>query len=283
MSISSVEKLPPEVLFSISDHLDPYDRKNLSLVNSGLRSAIAPCLFKVLRVHCPLVEDHIVPAIVTKYGAHVLELRLDVTFHPNELEEEKSDYDPGSEDEDNEEETDTEWYWENPPASIWARQEADVPIMHDLIKFQNLPRCKTLTLHTNGEKDFKMKADWDDNELASNHVYFCHDPDSWEELQAKEQKYPWRAALRDMYHDIATLSTVDDLRILNFLPRKTSFWQNDEWVGFLGQLKKLTLHTYGGNYDAGCLVNTLSGFHAFFHELPDTVFFACKEPGVLRN
>lgn len=138
MSISSLERLPPEVLFSISDHLDPDDRKNLSLVNSDLRSAMTPCLFKVLRINCPLVENDIVPTIVTKYGAYVLELRLDVTFYPNELEQagdnndDESNDDSGSEDEGNGEESDAEsdsgpkWYWKNPPASVWARQEADV-------------------------------------------------------------------------------------------------------------------------------------------------------------
>ncbi|CAG7557864.1 unnamed protein product [Fusarium equiseti] len=101
------------------------------------------------------------------------------------------------------------------------------------------PTC--LTLYTNGGKVYKMKEDWDDDELSHNYIYFCAKPENWEEIKAKEQKYPWRAALRDMYHDIATLSTVDNLKILNLLPGKTSFWQKDEWVRFLGNLEYLEL------------------------------------------
>ncbi|KAF4343546.1 hypothetical protein FBEOM_2455 [Fusarium beomiforme] len=318
-----LESLPPEVLFSISDYLEPDDRKNLSLANSGLRTAMAPCLFRVLQVDCPLGEDHILATIVDKYGANVLELRLNVTFYPNEMEEreeeegeednddenEPSDVDMSEneenngdeesevlsddddeaegeeegqdDDEDDDEEEDEsssdesdhepKWYWTNPPASVWARKEADTPIIHDLIQFKKLPRCKTLTLHTNGEKDFEVDADWDNNEIGNNYIYFCCEPEDWQEVRRKEERYSWRAALRDMYHDIATLSSVDDFKILNFLPRKTSFWQDGKWAEFLGRLKRLTLHTYGGSNGAGWLVNTLPGFHAFFKELSDTM------------
>ncbi|EWG48811.1 hypothetical protein FVEG_08473 [Fusarium verticillioides 7600] len=310
--------LPPEVLFSISDYIEPDDRKNLSLANSGLRTAMAPCLFKVLRVNCPLVEDHILPTIVDKYGANILELRLNVTFYPEkltetsdaeeeeeeeEVEEEESEdkssdvdmsdneehdneeedkneeegyIDDGEEEEEEEEEEekndsdnepDNRWYWDNPPASVWARKEADIPIIQDLIRFKGLPRCKALTIHTNGEKDFEGEVDWDNNNIGRNYIYFCCEPETWWEVQRKEQTYSWRAALRDMYRDIATLSPVDELTISNFLPRKTSFWEDKKWAEFLGRLKKLTLNTYGGNNGAGWQVNTLPGFHAFFNEL----------------
>lgn len=173
MSAHFFENLPPEVLFGISDYLEPDDRKNLSLANSGLRTAMAPCLFKVLRVNCPLVEDHILPTIVDKYGANILELRLNVTFYPEEStetadegEEEEEDSDDESSDVDmseNEEGNDGEesspepevtnesgkddypdrwWYWSNPPASVWARKDADTSIIQDLIRFNGLPRCR---------------------------------------------------------------------------------------------------------------------------------------------
>ncbi|ENH75520.1 hypothetical protein FOC1_g10005494 [Fusarium oxysporum f. sp. cubense race 1] len=263
-----LESLPPEVLFSISDYLEPDDRKNLSLANSGLRTAMAPCLFKVLQINCPLAEDHILPTIVDKYGANVLELRLNITFYPNEMPEKTEEE---SIEEEEEENAGPKWYWTNPPASVWARKEEDTSIIRDLIQFMGLPRCRALTLHTNGEQDFEVDADWDNNDIANNYIYFCCEPEDWEEVKRKEERYSWRAALRDMYSDIATLSSVDDFTIKNFLPRKTSFWQEKEWPEFLGRLKKLTLNTYGGNNGAGWRVNTLPGFHAFFNELPTTV------------
>ncbi|KAG5752364.1 hypothetical protein H9Q70_004970 [Fusarium xylarioides] len=299
--------LPPEVLFSISDFLEPDDRKNLSLANSGLRTAMAPCLFKVLRVDCPLVEDHILPTIVDKYRANILELRLNVTFYPEkstktaddeeeESEDESSDVDMSEDEEahdteeEDEEENDSDeeegsdsdddpdrgWYWENPPASVWARKEGDTSIIQDLIRFKGLPRCKALTIYTNGEKDFELDADWDNNNIARNYIYFCCEPETWQEVERKEKTYSWRAALRDMYRDIATLSPVDEFTILNFLPRKTSFWQKKEWSEFLGRLKKLTLNTYGGDNGAGWQANTLPGFHAFFNELPTNVLGHAK-------
>ncbi|KAF5620167.1 hypothetical protein F52700_11487 [Fusarium sp. NRRL 52700] len=311
MSGHFLENLPPEVLYSISGYLEPDDRKNLSLANSGLRTATAPCLFKVLRVDCPLVEDHILPTIVDKYGTNILELRLNVTFYPekstetpDENEEEEEDSEDESSDVDmseNEEMSDSEgsgpepevsdedgkeekeeksdrgdgfesgWYWENPPASVWARKEADTSVVQDLIRLKGLPRCKALTIYTNGEQDFELDADWDNNDIGRNYIYFCCEPETQEDVERKEQRYSWRAALRDMYRDIATLSPVDEFTILNFLPRKTSFWQKTEWSQFLGRLKKLTLNTYGGNNGAGWQANTLPGFHAFFNELPTTV------------
>ncbi|KAF5696675.1 hypothetical protein FGLOB1_13324 [Fusarium globosum] len=294
MSAHFFENLPPEVLFGISDYLEPDDRKNLSLANSGLRTAMAPCLFKVLRVNCPLVEDHILPTIVDKYGVNILELRLDVTFYPEEStetadeEEEEEDEDMSENEEGNdgeesgpEPETPDEsgkddypdrwWYWSNPPASVWARKDADTSIIQDLIRFKGLPRCKALTIHTNGEQDFELDADWDNNDIGKNYIYFCCEPESWEDVERKEGRYSWRAALRDMYHDIATLSPVDEFTILNFVPRKTSFWQEKEWSEFLGRLKKLTLNAYGGDNGAGWQANTLPGFHAFFNKLPTNV------------
>ncbi|CVK95940.1 uncharacterized protein FMAN_13862 [Fusarium mangiferae] len=314
MSVHLFENLPPEVLFAISDYLEPDDRKNLSLANSGLRTAVAPCLFKALRVDCPLVEDHILPTIVNKYGANILELRLNVTFYPEEStetadeeeeeeeesEDESSDVDMSEDEEGNDgeesrsepegpdervkdgeeeekEESDNDdypdrwWYWSNPPASVWARKEADTSIIQDLIQFKGLPRCRALTIHTNGEKNFELDADWDNNDIGKNYIYFCCEPESWEDVERKERRYSWRAALRDMYRDIATLSPVDEFTILNFLPRKTSFWQEKEWSEFLGRLKKLTLNTYGGDNGAGWQANTLPGFHAFFNELPTNV------------
>ncbi|GKU07805.1 unnamed protein product [Fusarium langsethiae] len=323
MSRSLLENLPPEVLFSISDQLDLDDRKKLSLVNSGLRSAIAPYLFKVLRVNCPIIEDNIIPTVVNKYGAHVLELRLNVIFCPNEIgeqdetedevEEEGEDEsnegdagdgdkasdmdvpksgeenddeskhnsqaeagvsekeDEGSGESDSESDSNRAWYWTNPPTSVWARKEADISVVHDLLRSTALPRCKTLTLYTNGEEDFEVEADWDNNDIGNNSIYFCCEQEDWDEVKIKEKRYPWRAALRDMYHDIATLSAADDLKLLNFLPRKTSFWQKDEWAAYLGRLKRLTLHTYGADNGAGWAANTLPGFRAFFYDLPDTM------------
>ncbi|KAH7191812.1 uncharacterized protein B0J16DRAFT_353471 [Fusarium flagelliforme] len=198
---------------------------------------MAPSLFKVLRVIRPLVEDHIVSTIVAKYGANVLELRLDVTFYPKELEEEgennddESDDDSRSEDEENEKEVDAEldsgpkWYCKTLPHQSGHAKKPTYPSCRISSSSKTYraaqPSPFTPTAkRTNGEKDFKSKADWDDNEFA-NSIYFCGKAENWEEIKAKEQKYPWR------------------------------------------RLKKLTLHTYGGNHDFGWLANTAKNLEYF--------------------
>ncbi|RSL52224.1 hypothetical protein CEP54_011035 [Fusarium duplospermum] len=335
---SHLDSLPPELLSIITEHLGHDDRKNLSLANSTTRSAMVPFLFKGLKVKCPLPEDHILQEIVQKFGAHVLNLHLHVSFFPNpmdpnkgddvdmddgeeadddvedEMEEdeneesqENEDADDGSDDEaksaegsnddDNAEENlnqedaeddengsgqeeeeeegeendqngeEDRWYWESPPESVWARKSADVPAVKDLIQFKGLPRCSILSLHTMGAENFEIEADWDDNDLCDSGMYFCSYEEDWDAVKKKEEKYTWRAALRDMWHDIANLSKTEHLEVFDFLPRKNSSWRKPEWSKFLGCLKELTLYTYGADNGAGWHVNTLPGFNDFFKEL----------------
>lgn len=358
MTASSLEKLPPELITTILDQLSHDDRKNLSLTNSSIRAITAPTLFRGLKVDCPLPEDHVGEAVVRKFGHHVLNLHLHVTFFPNKVKDEEEEADAqgegekmsvdvdGSENEDEQEEEDEEnaevseedkdynklkeaclpdmfpppvtkdttegedkeekgeesqeedddndeeekeeeeepekWYWDNPPESVWARKTTDATAVKDLIQFKGLPRCAILSLHTNGDEDFEVDEDWDDNDIGNNSIYFCCEPENWEKVKTKEEKYAWRAALRDMYQDIATLSQVEDLRIFNFLPRKASSWQTTEWEEFLGRLRNLTLYPYGGDNGAGWQVNTLPGFNSFFNELSATMLRHAKAVEYLK-
>ncbi|KAM0430166.1 hypothetical protein ACHAPT_006174 [Fusarium lateritium] len=339
-----LNSLPPELLSIITEQLGQDDRKNLSLVNSTTRAAMVPFLFRALKVTCPLPEDHILQDIVQKFGSHVLNLHLHVSFYPNQMNldqdpveddvdmddneevednaedeakededeqnQEKENADEGSDNEeksangsndgDNEEpdkgddnpeqdnaegeengpeededgpegpeenEEEARWYWENPPESVWARKSVDVAAVKDLIRFKGLPRCSILSLHTMGVENFEVEADWDDNDLCDSGMYFCSYAEDWDEVKKKEEKYSWRAALRDMWHDVASLSKTRHLEVIDFLPRKSSSWKTSEWSGFLGRLKELTLFPYGSDNGAGWLVNTLPGFNDFFKEL----------------
>jgi hypothetical protein len=273
MSESSLETLPTEVLCMVAEHLSTEDLRNLSLVNSAFRIATAPCLFEVLRVNCPLREDHITEAVLRKYGAHVVELRLNVTFFPNKVDYKRLGRLPRSHSEY------SQWYWSDPPASVWARRAVDIPVIHDLIHFKGLARCKSLTLHTEGDDDFVQcgYGGWDDNGTGIGSIYTFYEHEDWEEVDRKEYEYSWRAALRDMYRDVATLSTTQELKISSFLPRRVSFWQKDEWADFLGRLRRLTLHPYGGDNGAEWDVNKMPGFNEFFGELSTLMFSHAKE------
>ncbi|RBR27000.1 uncharacterized protein FIESC28_00268 [Fusarium coffeatum] len=267
-----LQNLPPEVLLSVAEFLDHDDRKNLSAVNANFRSTFAPSLFKTLKVDCPLAKNlgSFLKDTISKFGAHVVELRCNVTFYPRQKNSENNN-------------EDTPWFWTDPPASVWARDMADVDIIHELLQSKGLPQCKALAVYTNGHENFSEndmggeEAEWDDNDMAGTSVYFCSDPEEWEEVISMEHEYSWRAALRDMYRDIAALSPTQDIKLLNFLPRKVSFWQEPEWSAFLGRLKKLALHTYGGENDAVEEVTGLEGFEAFLNELSSVLFTHATE------
>lgn len=341
----SLDTLPPELLSIITEHLGHDDRKNLSLANSTTRNVMTPFLFRGLKVKCPLPEDHILHDVVKKFGTHVLNLHLHVTFFPgqpgqnkeedvemednaddavdedeNEESQETKDADEGSDNEgsdnegsdnegsdneepeddnpeqdnaeedeepeekeeeegevdDNEEEEDR-WYWENPPESVWARKSAHVPAVKDLIQFKGLPRCSILSIHTMGVEDFEIEADWDDNDLCDSGMYFCSYEEDWDMVKEKEEKYAWRAALRDMWHDVANLSQTQHLEVIHLLPRKSSSWKTPEWSKFLGRLKELALYPYGADNGAGWHVNTLPGFNDFFKELSSVMLRHAKQ------
>ncbi|KAI8716688.1 hypothetical protein NCS52_00963000 [Fusarium sp. LHS14.1] len=325
-----LDSLPPELLSIITEHLGHDDRKNFSLANSTIRNTMAPFLFRGLKVKCPLPEDHMLQDMVKKFGSHVLNLHLHVTFFPgqpdpnkeedvdmgdneemednaedavdenedeesqenenadegsdkeesgddnpeeddaeddeNGSDEEKEEVEEEEENNDNEEEEDR-WYWKTPPESVWARQSVDVPAVKDLIQFKGLPRCSILSIHTMGVEEFEIEADWDDNDLCDSGMYFCSYTEYWEDVEKKEERYTWRAALRDMWHDVANLSKTQHLEVFNFLPRKSSSWRTPEWSKFLGGLKELALYLYGADNGAGWHVNTLPGFNDFFKRL----------------
>lgn len=326
-----LDSLPPELLSIITEHLGHDDRRNLSLVSSTTRSAMVPFLFKGLKVKCPLPEDHMLQGIVQKFGHHVLNLHLHVSFYPNPMDtskdpseedvdmddneetddiekdgadEDESDDDgsdneepddgngeeddaeddennpnndeEGEEENDNKEDEEDRWYWENPPESVWARKSTDVPVVKDLIQFKGLPRCSILTLYTMGAENFEVEADWDDNDLCDSGMYFCSYAEDWDEVKKKEEKYAWRAALRDMWYDLASLSKTNHLEVFDFLPRKSSSWTTPEWPSFLGQLKQLTLYPYGSENGAGWYVNTLPGFNDFFQDLSSVMLDHAK-------
>lgn len=264
-----LQTLPPEVLLSVSKLLNHDDRKSLSAVSANLRGIIAISLFKTLKVDCPLAKNQasFLNETVQKYGAYVVELRINVTFYPRQQKPEDTN-------------EDTPWFWTNPPASVWARDIADVDTIRNLLLLKGLSNCQTLTVYTNGHDNFSdtdigsEEAEWDDNDIAGTSIYFCKDPEEWEDVFLMEEEYSWRAALRDMYRDIATLSPTQDLKFLNFLPRKVSIWQETDgvWSTFLGRLKKLTLHTYGGESGGDADVTTLEGFEVFFNELSSVLF-----------
>ncbi|KAF4979223.1 hypothetical protein FZEAL_4532 [Fusarium zealandicum] len=59
-----------------------------------------------------------------------------------------------------------EWYWKNPPESVWARKASKTPAVKDLTQLKGLPNRSLLGVLTEAAGNFNIEAAWDDNELA---------------------------------------------------------------------------------------------------------------------
>lgn len=239
MIYPALDNLPAEIVLTINDLLPWEDKESLSLVNKKLRSHIVPFLFRHIKVDCPLSRDNVLQSVVHKYGVYVTKLRLNVEFQPNppgsSLKGTKVDPKYSTE----------AWYWEDYPASVWAQDAADVPAMQDLVASKRLPNCILLSVHTNGEEGFEIEGGWDDNDLSDTSIYFCFNPESWEEVKRKEENYAWRKAWNELWHDIAKYSKEECVEFLHFLPIKASCWNEPVWSDFVGRLKVLTIRAYG--------------------------------------
>ncbi|CAF3660691.1 hypothetical protein FGSG_03765 [Fusarium graminearum PH-1] len=265
----ALDHLPPEIFVAISDLLPWTDKESLSIVNKTLRNQLVPHLFRHLKVNCPLARENNLQSVIQLHGAYTVSVRVNVEFQPNPPNSglEGTEVDPDS----------TEaWYWDDYPASVWARDSVDISTMQDVIQFKGMPKCTNLSIHTNGEEDFEIDGGWDENDLADTSIYFCSSPESWEKVKEKEKQYKWRKAWCELWKDVAKYAKTESLELLHFLPIKASCWLDPEWVAFLGRLKSLTIRAYGQDNGAGWAVNTLEGFNAFFVEMPDFLFRHAK-------
>ncbi|KAH7184765.1 uncharacterized protein B0J16DRAFT_340424 [Fusarium flagelliforme] len=263
----ALDTLPPEIFLCIRDQLPHEDIKSLSVVNKKIHTQLVPHLFRYIRVDCPLPRDSGLSSVINKYGGnYILGVCLYVVFQPNP---------PNSKLEGTKVVTDHEkekWYWDDYPDSVWARDASDIPIMHDLIQFKGMPKCTSLGIRTDGEEEFEIDGGWDENDLCDISIYFCTEVESWERVKEKEEMYGWRTAWNELWRDVAKYSKTERLDLFHFLPIKASSWLEPDWAAFVGRLKELNIRAYGQDNGAGWAANTLEGFCAFFHEMPEFLF-----------
>ncbi|KAF4966742.1 hypothetical protein FSARC_5607 [Fusarium sarcochroum] len=300
-------RLPPELLPPIINELSLNDKKHVSLTDSTMREVMAPYLYTTMVIDCPLLESSSLSDVAQKYGAFVKNLHLRVHICPNKKEPdqnegyEDSDEDDveegsGTKDEENnmvqksqqgeynsdeEVEDDTgiiygdfdyETFWKTPPASVWARRATDAPIVRDMIQSKGLPHCRTLSVTIDPNKNHKLYNEryWDDFSYERGH--FCRSSEVWENVRRHEKVYAWRATMRDMWCDIATLSKAERLVIYDFMPKRITAWLKPEWAGFLGRLKDLTLFMYGKYHEMEFPAYVYYGFTTFLQQLSDDMW-----------
>ncbi|KAJ4253882.1 hypothetical protein NW762_010280 [Fusarium torreyae] len=297
-----LSRLPPELLAPILSELTVDDKKHISLTDSTMRTIMAPYLYTTIVIDCPVPESSSLSNVTQKYGLFVKSLYLRIHIYPNNKEPDReeiygdSDEDDGdeksvSEDEanhmiqkgqqeeyqgDEEAKDDTglpsgdfdyETFWENPPASVWARKAADAPVVRDIIQSKGLPNCRTLIITVDPNKTHKLYNEryWD--EYSEDKYHFCRSSEVWEKVQRLEKVYAWRATMRDMWYDIATLSKAERLVIHDFMPKRVTTWQKSEWASFLGGLRDLTLFMYGKYNETSWPASVYYGFTDFLQNL----------------
>ncbi|KAM0542049.1 hypothetical protein ACHAPJ_012975 [Fusarium lateritium] len=296
-------KLPPELLAPIISELTLNDVKHISLTTPAMRKIMVPYIYTNLIIDCPLLENSNISNVVQKYGRFIKNLHLRVHIYPNDTNphEDRQSRDQGgdnvderpmAEDEnenmvrESQQEADRsdqdvqdhtrlphrdfnyETFWENPPASVWARQATDVPLVKDIIQSKGLPHCHSLSITMDPNRNHKLYNErvWDRYSDVRGH--FCHTVEAQDEtIEFKERLYAWRAAMKEMWRDIATLSKAERLTICDLMPKRTTAWQEPEWESFLGRLKDLTLFTYGKYHESEWAPTAYNGFSGFFKQL----------------
>ncbi|KAM0342553.1 hypothetical protein ACHAPU_009405 [Fusarium lateritium] len=258
----TLEELPPELIFAITDQLTWNGKKTLSLANKAVRKHVVADLFKHIKVDCPLPQHHILQSVLEKYGAHVSRLRLRVTFLSN------SNYDGTKIDPTSGQER---WYWNESPASVWARNPADVSAMQRLIRFQELPKCTSLSICTTLEDAaFGIPRGLDVGR------FLYAKPETWDQAKESERTHAWRQAAAELWSDIARFFRGDRLELVNLLPRKASSWLEPQWVEFMGRLREITLRPHGYVDGRTWQANVMEGFNSAIGEMPTFIYNHAK-------
>ncbi|KAF5664798.1 hypothetical protein FHETE_6913 [Fusarium heterosporum] len=220
MALPILEELPPEIILAITDRLTCDDKKALSLASKTLRKHVAADLFKHIKTDCPLPDHHILQSILDKYGA----------------------IDPTSGKET--------WYWNDSPASVWARNLADVPAMQRLLQCEGLPNCTTLSVFTTLED----AAFGIPHGLDVGRFLYAR-PETWDQVKENEVMHAWRQASAELWSDIARFFRGEGLELINLLPRYVAgrMWQANVMEGFNSTISEMPTFIYNHANRLECL------------------------------
>ncbi|KAH7038013.1 uncharacterized protein B0I36DRAFT_74036 [Microdochium trichocladiopsis] len=120
------------------------------------------------------------------------------------------------------------------------------------------------------------------NDVGSIYVY--EKPETSEQVvRAKEERYPWRSLMRDVWSALAENTAVKKLVVEDAVPKPTSTFYSPAWVSFLGGLQELEVSMMTGDNGAGWEANTLDGYLYFeCVQLRDLFFRHCTNLARLR-
>ncbi|KAF4994463.1 hypothetical protein FDECE_13112 [Fusarium decemcellulare] len=245
-----LQKLPVGLFPEIAQWLPIEAKRSFSTTSSAIRNTLSPHLFRTIRIRCPVSASWDVDEFLEKYSNSIAHVHLEIPFHPNT--------------EDSEDSEDSEAEKEHP--SIWGETPEISEKIKLLIGGQSLPKWSTLSVKFDPGQ-FEEEGEWDDEGIGSIHVFM--ETESWEEVEAAEKKYHWRAQYAEVWEAIAANTNIRRFDIFNLIPRSTQAWKSEEWPKFVARLEELNMTIFGGDNGAGWKAHRMYGFEDFMPKIAD--------------
>ncbi|KAJ3538150.1 hypothetical protein NM208_g6035 [Fusarium decemcellulare] len=237
MSLNPFQRLPSELMVNIAKACQLPERKNFSLTNSTIHRLILPCLFKTIRIPCPLEKDSGLDGFIEKYKHLVLHVHLHVSLRGN------IDYDAFENGFDNP-------FFPLDPKSLtstWGATPAIAKIVRNIVMGQTIPRCAHLSIQFDPDDFNNEHGLWESVFHGMfGGLYPFTSPEDWSTVSMREAHLIWRQHLSEVWRDIAANSSIRRLDISNLLPKRSLFWQTSGWAAFLAGLDELNIEIFGG-------------------------------------
>lgn len=240
----SFHNLPAELFLDITQHLELCDKARLSAVSPFLRSALAPEVFRTVRLTNDEAVARSALAAVEKYGQHTTRLEFQGSAGPaDEL---------------------------KTPALPAAASE--------LLRGRRTPNLHTVQIKFMFDFDNSFDDDayaWDDHPSCSMGftIYVFESVEDADWVRKKEGEKKWRALMNETWQALVCNERVRELVVEDLIPKWTSTFQTDGFRHFLGRLESATLRIYSGCNGAGWTSNSVGGGYLDFLDKLNYIFF----------
>ncbi|KAM0240241.1 hypothetical protein ACHAP5_007977 [Fusarium lateritium] len=245
--MTSLRKLPPELVREVATLLPFPDLKNLSCTSKLIRHNLIRILFTTLSITCPVASDKGLDVFINRYGDLVSRIHLHLRLLPNIGDEEEITI-----------------------PSLWGTPQSEK--LKKIVRGQLLSHVNTLSVRFDPEQ-FETTGSWDGNgswgdpdDLGT--IYTFGDTEAREETLGREVEFIWRAQYTEFFRDVSANQNIRHFIIRNLLPRVSSAWDEREWKAFLWRLDELDISGFGGDNGAGWKASSQGGFRDFIEALP---------------
>ncbi|OBT71291.1 hypothetical protein VF21_10626 [Pseudogymnoascus sp. 05NY08] len=234
--MASLPALPHELFLHVSKQLQLIDLARLSATCKRYRTQFLPEIFKTIRFGNSEASARSALVAVEAHGDYTS--RIEFTCHSEPDDELTS-----------------------PSLPLAASK---------ILEGHLTPNLRTVRL--------KFDFDFDDGEIWDNNAGGFGGIDLFEEaededlVREEEQKWKWRALMKETWEVLAANDSVRELIIEDFVPKWTSTYCTDEFRQFLSRLESAAFNILGMDNGAGWMTNTQDGYIEFLSGL-DAPFF----------